>query len=155
MKFVLLFFVIVSILSCSVKYDRIEKVLWLQGKWESNIHGKKICEEWKLVNDSTLFGASYFIQNMDTLIQETMNIEIREGQMFFKAIAIAEDSTIEETKFELLSLTSEKVEFENLLHDFPQKIVYARQNKDSLIAYIDGNYNGQYNRINFPMKRIH
>ncbi|MBU2019557.1 MAG: hypothetical protein KJ941_07920 [Bacteroidetes bacterium] len=152
-----IYFLIISLVlfsACSGKYEGIEKMAWLNGTWQSNTHGKIICEQWTLANDSTMNGASYYIQNTDTLMQETMTISMREGKMFFQTIVIDKDSTTEETRFEMLTLKDDKVEFENLLHDFPQKIVYAKQNKDSLIAYIDGNFNGQYNRINFPMKRI-
>jgi hypothetical protein len=78
---------------------------------------------------------------------------VRQDSLFFKTVITREDSLIETARFNMLKLEEEKIVFENLLHDFPQRIVYAAENSNKLIAYIDGNLNGQYNRINFFMKR--
>jgi hypothetical protein len=46
------------------------------------------------------------------------------------------------------------VTFENAKHDFPQRIVYRRHGRDSLIARIEGVRNGRVRGIDFPYARV-
>jgi len=46
------------------------------------------------------------------------------------------------------------VVFENLRHDFPQRIIYRRVSEDSLIARIEGMINGAKRSIDFPYRKI-
>ncbi len=43
--------------------------------------------------------------------------------------------------------------FENLQHDFPQRVGYQRTGPDTLLAWIEGPRNGQVRRIEFPYRR--
>ena len=43
--------------------------------------------------------------------------------------------------------------FENLQHDFPQRIGYQRNGPDSLLAWIEGTEKGQVRRVEFPYRR--
>ena len=45
------------------------------------------------------------------------------------------------------------VVFENLEHDFPQKIGYQRTGADTLLAWIEGTQKGQTRRIDFTYRR--
>jgi len=45
------------------------------------------------------------------------------------------------------------VVFENLQHDFPQRVGYKRDG-DALLAWIEGPRNGQTRRIEFPYRKV-
>jgi len=42
---------------------------------------------------------------------------------------------------------------ENWEHDFPQRIIYERDEDGSLAARIEGEVNGEFRMVPFPMKR--
>ena len=155
MKLRTLFYLFVLLLfsSCKGKYEDLLYLTWLKGEWKSITHDKVMLEKWKFVDDSTLVGSSYLLQKKDTILSEEMAIKMRNSKLYFSAQIMNEDSSYTETLFEVKKLEENKIEFENLLNEFPQNIVYAKIGKDSLLAYISGNYRGQYNRINFPMKK--
>jgi len=50
------------------------------------------------------------------------------------------------------SLGERSVVFENLQHDFPQRIGYNRT-RDGLLAWIEGPDNGKTHRIEYPYRR--
>jgi hypothetical protein len=51
------------------------------------------------------------------------------------------------------TIAEHEIVFENLQHDFPQRIGYKRDG-DSLLAWIEGARNGQARRVEFPYKRV-
>lgn len=144
---------LLTLAACSKPYERMQQLTWMEGEWHSKMQGKEIIEKWKLEDDSTLVGTSYFVKELDTLLSENMTISIRNGDLCFNA-QVSDQNDGETVPFKVLKMEEKKVHFENLLHDFPQQIVYYSTTKDSLAAYIDGNLNGNYERIDFRMKRL-
>lgn len=51
------------------------------------------------------------------------------------------------------TVSGNRVLFENLQHDFPQRVGYERSG-DSLVAWIEGAHKGQVKRIEFPYRRV-
>lgn len=51
------------------------------------------------------------------------------------------------------SVSESAVVFENLQHDFPQRIGYQRKGSHELLAWIEGPQRGQNRRIEFPYHR--
>ena len=62
-------------------------------------------------------------------------------------------SSKEETAFRLVKSSPTEAVFENLAHDFPQRIIYRHQPPDALAARIEGMQNGKLNGMDIPMKR--
>ncbi len=52
------------------------------------------------------------------------------------------------------SVSDSSLIFENLQHDFPQRVGYDRRGSDSLIAWISGPRGNTIRRIDFPYSRI-
>lgn len=44
--------------------------------------------------------------------------------------------------------------FENLEHDFPQRVGYQRDRPDALLAWVEGTVKGQSKRIDFAYARV-
>lgn len=155
MKQITIIAFLVSLASCSpVKYEDIDQLAWLRGKWGTDIQGKNMAEEWVRLNDSTLIGQSYFLEGQDTILEEQMTIATRNSLTYFQTIINEKGSPDQDTtRFEMVELEEGKIIFENLFHDFPQRITYTHPSKDSLWAYIDGDLKGNYERIDFKMKR--
>jgi hypothetical protein len=55
--------------------------------------------------------------------------------------------------FLLKEASDTSVVFENPEHDFPQRIGYALQQRESLLAWIEGTENGEMRRVEFPYRR--
>ena len=51
------------------------------------------------------------------------------------------------------TVSESSVIFENLQHDFPQRIGYQRNGPDLLLAWIEGTEKGQVRRVEFPYRR--
>jgi hypothetical protein len=138
--------------SCSKNYEKIEAINWMIGDWEAKVQGSDLQESWTKIDDSTLLGESYFVKDGDTLFTESMTIHERKGILSFNTL-VDNPNEGDTIQFVMIKNGDRKVQFENLLHDFPQQVVYTSPTKDSLNAYIDGNLNGNYERIDFLMKK--
>src|SRR5262245_44191919 len=57
------------------------------------------------------------------------------------------------THFKAKSVAERELVFENLAHDFPQRIIYRRSGADSVIARIEGDRAGQRQPVSYPFKR--
>jgi len=66
---------------------------------------------------------------------------------------VAQPSGQAEATFMLKSLTEDTVVFENPRHDFPQRILYKRVDKDTLVARIEGSVEGRARSADFPYRR--
>jgi hypothetical protein len=51
------------------------------------------------------------------------------------------------------TVTDSTVVFENLQHDFPQRIGYEMNGPDSLTAWIEGPHQGRQRRIGYMFRR--
>jgi hypothetical protein len=150
-----LFFAISMLILTSCKSETekpLDKLDWLIGNWESKPADKQILEKWTKLNDSTLLGQSLFVKGSDTLLGEKMQIfSIGETLVFRTEVTDQnEGATIE---FVMDSISDTRVYFRNDNHDFPQQIVYTHPTEKSILAYIDGNLNGQYERVDFKLSR--
>jgi hypothetical protein len=68
---------------------------------------------------------------------------------------VASPSKQTETAFKLTSLRDGEAVFENPEHDFPKKVIYARQPDGSLLAAIEGpGRDGKTRRVEYPFKRV-
>ncbi|MGE3403237.1 MAG: DUF6265 family protein [Vicinamibacterales bacterium] len=71
------------------------------------------------------------------------------GTLVYEARPSAQPSTA----FRSTTITESSIVFENLEHDFPQRVGYERRGT-SLTAYIEGPVNGETRRIEFSYQRI-
>jgi len=58
------------------------------------------------------------------------------------------------TTFQLVSMNEFEAVFENLAHDFPQRVTYSRPEESRLLARIEGTRNGASRRIEFNFSRV-
>ena len=109
-------------------------------------------EEWEVLNDSTLVGKGYILEHGDTTFFESLEIR-RKGEVWTYFAKVHQLQGPEVVPFTLTKQTSERVEFTNPTHDFPQKIGYELLSDNELQAYIEGPRDGQTIRIIFDFKR--
>lgn len=130
----------------------INQLGWLAGHWRMEKGGRVVDEQWMAPAAGVMLGMARTIARGKVVEHEF--IQIREGPggaLFF----IAMPSGQKEAAFQIVSLSATEAVFENLQHDFPQKITYALQPDGSLLASIEGpGKDGQVRRVEFPYRRV-
>jgi hypothetical protein len=110
----------------------------LSGYWLSCSEGVEISETWSDLRSGMLLGTSITVKRSGKLSWESARIAPSdEGYVFF-----ANPSGQAPTRFRLKSADSDELVFENLEHDFPQRLIY-RRDKDMLHARIEGMVEGK------------
>lgn len=127
----------------------IDQVSWLQGCWRLTAEGRTVDEQWMAPSGGAMMAISRTVQGGTLAEYEFVVLREREGTLVY----IAHPSGQLGGAFPLKSLDASGVIFENLAHDFPQRIGYRRDG-DRLDAWIDGTVNGRERRIAFPYVRV-
>jgi len=140
--------------SCYKKENSgIQQFDWLIGTWENRSAQNIVYETWIKANDSLLVGKSFSILKNDTSVFENITIEKRGNEIFYIPV-VKDQNQGKPVRFKLISNQNNIQVFENTLHDFPQRIIYAQINPDSLKATIEGIIEDQYRQTDFYMSKI-
>jgi hypothetical protein len=125
----------------------VDDLEWLAGCWKHEEPGFRRDEQWMRPEGGTLIGMSRSVADGRTVEFEYLRIEDREGRLAY----VAHPSGQTETVFVEADRTDRSVEFANLEHDFPQRIVYERMSPRSILAWIEGDIEGVSRVVEFPM----
>lgn len=131
----------------------VEDLAFMRGCWEIDRPERKskITEQWMEPSGGTLLGMSRTVRDGKIAGFEYMRIEARTDGIFF----ISKPSENKgETSFKLKQFTASHAVFENLVHDFPQRVIYRSDKPDTLSARIEGTQNGKSSGVDFPYKRV-
>ncbi|TDE42231.1 hypothetical protein E0I26_13850 [Flavobacterium rhamnosiphilum] len=152
-----LLLLLLAIVSCknsdSSKNEKIKAASWLLGNWENKSADGNLTENWKKVNDSTFEAQSYYIKEKDTLHFESITLQQKGEELTYTATVQGQNND-KPVAFKLTTATDKQVAFENLKHDYPQKISYSQITPDSLVAKISGIQQGKPSSESFSMKKI-
>ena len=129
----------------------VEDLAWLAGCW-ANVGGEAGSgEQWTVPAGKTLLGVSRTVRNSRTVAYEFVQIrETEAGGIEY----IAKPSGQSEATFIMVQISESEVVFENLGHDFPQRIIYRLRAGGDLEARIEGEVEGKVRMVDFPMKRV-
>jgi hypothetical protein len=127
----------------------IARVAWLQGCWES-VDGPRVVEEqWSAPRGTNMLGMGRTLAG-DRLVEYELIVLREEGaQLAYEAHPSGQPAAV----FMSQTIGEARVVFENLQHDFPQRVGYERATADDLLAWIEGMRNGQSRRIEFRYHR--
>jgi hypothetical protein len=129
----------------------IAKMAWLAGCWTNESAELGSDEHWTPLAGGTMLGTSRTVSRGETVEFEFMQLRhLPDGKLAF----IALPSGQRETVFPLLRISDSEAIFENLEHDFPQRVIYARDGESKLRARIEGMRNGTLQVIEFPKSRV-
>ncbi len=122
----------------------------LQGVWKTE-QGPLFYEQWTLMSDSSLKGKGFTIKGNDTLILENIRLRQKEGNWMYEAQASGQNDG-QSIAFPLKEKSGNSWSFENLAHDYPNRIIYTFKN-DSILKARTENTAG--NKVqDFHFKRI-
>jgi hypothetical protein len=126
-----------------------DKVKIIMGTWINKRANGDIYEHWDRNSESELSGISYKLTSSDTVFLEKVRLYYQGKEIIYAPVAYGQNNE-KQVLFKLKSIEENRFVFENLLHDFPKRIVYDFRTADSLYAYIEGGNK----RINYPYRRI-
>ncbi len=139
--------------SCSEqKIDKLEKVSQIIGNWQSFNNPMNLGEKYSRIDDSTISGVTFMLRDADTIFLEKIEINSRNGKIFYLPTIIGKNEP--PIPFEFKKDSANHIIFMNEKHDFPQRIVYQFVGKDSIYAFIDGNSSGVYLKNDFQYNRV-
>jgi hypothetical protein len=153
MRFALVTTITLAILGAPVHAAEpdIAKLGWLSGCWKSDTSEAGSGEYWTTLAGGSMFGVSRTVRQGKTVEFEFMQLRQQsDGRLAF----MAQPSGQAATSFPLLRISATEAVFENAGHDFPQRVVYARDGEAKLRAAIEGAIGGKVKRIEFPMSRV-
>ena len=124
---------------------------WLAGCWAAEDSEPGSVEQWMPLAGGTLLGMGRTVRAGRTVEHEFMQIRLAaDGTPVFIAQPSRRAAPV---PFKLLRASPTEMVFENLEHDFPQRVIYRQESSTSLRARIEGLRNGVLRGIDFPMRR--
>jgi hypothetical protein len=129
----------------------VQSLAWLAGCWASAGGEAGSGEIWTAPAGGTLLGIGRTVKGGRTVAHEFL--QIREAQPG-GLVLIALPSGQQEATFPLLRLAEREVVFENLQHDFPQRVLYRATGRDLLLGRIEGRRGGEERGVDFPLRRV-
>ncbi|MFV8332134.1 DUF6265 family protein [Flavobacterium sp. GSP14] len=152
-----LILLLLSIFSCKEsdanEKEKIKAANWILGNWESKSDEGKLTESWSKVNDSTFQATSYFIKEKDTIHFETITLQQKDDVLTYSATVLGQNND-KAVAFKQTNETPKQLTFENLKHDYPQKITYTHKTTIELAVKISGIQQGKPTSEEFIMKKI-
>ena len=128
----------------------LERARWLAGCWELRSPTRLTLEMWMPPAADMMLGGSRTVAGNSVREFEHLRIRAEAGKLVY----IALPSGQRETAFPSTQISDSSLVFENLTHDFPQRVIYRRRGADSIVARIEGpGPNNTVRGIDFPMRR--
>jgi hypothetical protein len=122
---------------------------WMGGCWRQETAGRVIDEVWMAPAGGLMLGTGRTVANGRIAEYEFMQIREDAGRIVFTA----RPSGQQEASFTMVRGGPRDVVFENLAHDFPQRVIYRRE-ADTLIGRIEGSQNGKTAAVAYPLRRV-
>lgn len=130
------------------------QLAWLHGCWDGKVNQRDFREEWLPLRGDMMIGVSHTVSQGKTQDFEYLRLELRPEGVFY----VAAPSGKKETSFRFSGKTQdgdrEIFTFENLVDEFPQRIIYRRGSEGWLYAHVEGKLDGQARSVIYPMRRV-
>ncbi len=150
MKSLLLFSITVALLCCAppclaetpiptVETPTLNQLAWLAGHWQGGSGGRVTEELWLPPAGGLMLGLNRDVGPDGKAFFEYLRIEQTAEGVFYRASPRGGAAT----SFKLAEQTAVKAVFENMAHDFPQRITYHLTAPDTLTVTIEGDVNGK------------
>ena len=118
---------------------KLEDLSWLTGSWVGNSKAVRAEEHWTAPGGGIMLCMHRDLAEGRQATFEFLRIIQRGESIIFIAMPNARN----ETPFPMKSIEGKKVVFENLEHDYPQRIIYWQDKPGTLSARTEGTLNGK------------
>ena len=129
---ILFFLVILTGCSLDTSKQNIAELEWLVGDWVDEEHD--YYESWTTAGDA-LMGTGLTITEGDTVFSEVLRIADDEGVLTYYAV-VSDQNDGKEVPFKLMHSDTAWV-FSNAGHDFPNRIIYTKQNSGQMTVRVE------------------
>jgi len=124
---------------------------WMAGDWTCQQWGGTYEEHWSKPAGGSMIGHARLIKNGKAATRELDRIEETEtGLVLFVELNPKGERPGTVTSFPLKEMTKDKVVFENLKHDYPQRVIYFKKSDGTIAARIEGNGSPS---VDFPYRK--
>jgi uncharacterized protein DUF6265 len=128
----------------------LEDLSWLSGCWEDR-QGEAILEEiWSKPAGGSMLGIGRTVRGNQTVSFEFMQFREQNGSLVF----MPQPQGGARVSFPLRDFFGGRFTFENLMHDFPQRVIYEQKGKALLLASVEGMNKGKMEREEFQMRKV-
>jgi hypothetical protein len=127
-----------------------EPLAWMAGCWQLTRGSTVVEEQWLRPRGGVLLGTARTIRQGKLVEYEFVVLRVAGDGATYEAHPSGQDPAT----FTASRVEPGAVAFENLQHDFPQRVGYLWGGRDSLLAWIEGRANGSTRRIDFPYVRV-
>ncbi len=127
------------LIASSVSAQEIDKLAWMAGTWTQNKDGEIVQEAWLGPRGKMMTAV-----NLTTSTKRGATFEflrIVEGASGLSYLASPGGKA--PVEFKLKTLGEKRVVFENLAHDFPQRVIYWMEADGAMKARIEGEIQGK------------
>lgn len=129
---------------------RVAQVAWLAGCWELRSGPRVVEEQWTRPRGGLMLGVGRTVRGDSLVEYEQVRLFERGGRLVYGAAPSGQAPA----EFESILVSDSAVTFENLGHDFPQRVIYRRAGSDSLLARVEGLRGGTLRGVDFPYARV-
>ena len=112
----------------------INSASWLSGCWEQRSGNRSTIEMWMPPAGDLMIGGSRTVVGGAVREFEHLRIGADGGKLVYTALPSGQ----QEASFLSVHISDTLLVFENLQHDFPQRISYRRRGTDSVVARVEG-----------------
>jgi hypothetical protein len=116
----------------------LEDLAWMAGHWAATVGDVQMEEAWTGPEGGVMLGVHRDVPAGGAAFFEYLRIEERDGEIVYIASPMGRGAT----EFALALIEGRRAIFENLEHDFPQRIIYHRDG-DRLSASAEGVVDGE------------
>jgi hypothetical protein len=122
-----------SVGAANAQADGVQRLAWLAGCWASSAGERQVEEHWTAPRAGSMLGMSRTVRGDRLVEYEFVILRERGAQLAYEVSPSGRPSTV----FLSTTIDARSVVFENLQHDFPQRVAYERSG-DELQAWIEG-----------------
>lgn len=128
----------------------LQDMSWISGCWQGR-QGQAVVEEiWSKPAGGSMLGLGRTVRGNRTISFEFMQLREDQGSLIF----LPQPQGGPRVSFPLKDYFSGKATFENVKHDFPQRVIYERKGKALMWASIEGTQSGKDERQEFVMHKV-
>ena len=128
----------------------LESVGFVSGCWRGAIENGYMEEYYSTPTSNLIIGVTRYVRGGRTVDFEFSRIQASDSGI----VLMPQPRGRAPTSFKLAASDSVSATWENPAHDFPQRILYRREGRDSLVAAIEGPSSTGTRRIEWRMGRV-
>ena len=127
-----------------------QRLAWLQGCWAAAASDRVIEEQWMAPRGHAMLGSSRTVAGNVVTNFEFMIVREQGDRLAFEVRPAGKPPVA----FVSQSLDDSSVSFANAKNEFPQHLGYRREGPNTVVAWIEGSFQGEPRRVDFRYRQV-